>query len=240
MDFTIENFDTVPSTQNVIREKLESGSAIEEGYVAVANVQTKGRGRHGRNWQSGEGNLYCSVLLKPENAAPEKIGLVALAAGLAILHTLKPFISNKNIRIKWPNDVLVEGKKISGILIESTSGEKPTFIVGIGINIKSSPIEGSICLDEISKQNETRETVLNDILEKLSEFYRQWKNGEYESLIEAYKSYSFDKGQEISVKLPDRTHKGRYSDIDLNGNLILEKEDGSLVSITSGDVYLCD
>ena len=243
MKFTIESLDSVSSTQDIIKHKLEADPSLPEGYVITAKDQTKGRGRHGRTWEGSDGNLYFSFLLKPDAIQPDKIGLLSLAVGLAVFQTLKPLIKNLDINIKWPNDILIEGKKISGILIELFSDQNNTpqaFIVGIGINIKSSPMKDSTCLDSLTKQGYVPENILYQFLSNFKKLYAQWKSGEFESLIESYKAGNIPKGQGISVKLPNQTHEGHYYDIDHNGNLILEKKDGSLVTITSGDVYLCD
>tara|TARA_B100001093_G_C26708872_1_gene962525 strand:+ start:381 stop:1106 length:726 start_codon:yes stop_codon:yes gene_type:complete len=238
--FSIQSFDTVSSTQDIIKEKLHK---IEEGYVAVAKVQTQGHGRYGRVWQGDEGNLYTSTLLRPQNISQEKIGLISMAAGLAVYETIKPYIHGQSIQIKWPNDILVEDKKISGILIEAIRDENNNisgFIIGVGINIKAAPLDQAICLNAINGQENDKNKVLEGFLENLAYGYSNLTQGNEDRIINAYKVCTFEQGQKIAVKLPTKTHEGRFHDIDHTGSLILEKEDGSLVTITSGDVYLSD
>ncbi|MDH5722429.1 MAG: biotin--[acetyl-CoA-carboxylase] ligase [Alphaproteobacteria bacterium] len=243
MKFTIEYLDTASSTQDVVRQRLEADPSMQEGYVVMAKKQTRGYGRHGRTWESNEGNLYFSILLKPDTKQQNKIGLLALGTGLAVFYTLKPLMEQQDTHIKWPNDILVEGKKLSGILIESLLNKNNmphAFIVGIGINIKSSPIKEATCLNDLSKKHHSSEEILDQFLKNFKDLYAQWNAGEFDKITAGYRACCIPKGQEISVKLPHKTHEGHYYDIDDHGNLILEKEDGSLASITSGDVYLCD
>jgi len=140
----IRNLDVTTSTNDDIRKAAESGEP--EGLVIIANRQTGGKGRHGRVWESPEGNLYCSVLLRPKNL-PACAGFYSFVAALAVhalvSEYLRPMSSPPpgrgalpDITLKWPNDVLVNGKKISGILLEVADD---ALIVGIGLNIAHHP-----------------------------------------------------------------------------------------------------
>ena len=129
----VQRLDVTASTNEDARRAAEVGEA--EGLVVVASQQSAGRGRQGRVWESPVGNLYCSVLLRPKNM-PHGAGFYSFAASLAVRDAVASFISNTAVTLKWPNDVLVGGKKISGILLE-IAGD--ALIVGAGINVTHSP-----------------------------------------------------------------------------------------------------
>ena len=139
--------DRCPSTNLCLKKEA---ACLPAGTVMVTDAQTEGRGRLGRSWSSGPGeDLTFSVLLRPEGSA-EECGLLSLAAAVAVAETLEtlPGLGGR-VRIKWPNDVLVDGKKVCGILLESSAmGERLEWVVvGIGLNVNSDPAAMLDCLD---------------------------------------------------------------------------------------------
>ena len=135
----ILSFASIDSTNEEIRRRAKTGAP--EGTAVMAESQTAGRGRRGRVWVSPPGNLYCSLLLRPQ-CAPKDAGNLSFAAALAVAEALLPLLPEGiDLRFKWPNDVLLDGKKVAGILIESEveGGSLSFAVVGAGINVANSP-----------------------------------------------------------------------------------------------------
>src|SRR5688500_9625149 len=133
INWTIEVFETLPTTQDLAMARAEEGAA--EGAVIQAMIQNAGRGRHGNRWHSPLGNLYVSLLLRPL-CKPDLAGQISFVAGLALSAAMNPYVSAAHKKtLKWPNDILIDGRKCAGILLESRlSGEGlvESLIVGMG------------------------------------------------------------------------------------------------------------
>ena len=138
--FRVENVGDVDSSNDLLRERAAAGE--ESGLVIVARSQNKGRGRHGRNWSSPPGNLYCSILLRPLVPVTHAATL-SLVTGLAVADALAKLDPQLDVRLKWPNDVQIGEAKLAGILLES--GSKPSsamidwLIIGMGVNLVHKP-----------------------------------------------------------------------------------------------------
>lgn len=171
MNFVIEKYDTVSSTNDLLKEKARAGAPA--GTVIVAARQTAGRGRMGRSFLSEEGGLYMSVLLRPEGAAADALTLTARAA-VAVALTVEKY-TGKATQIKWVNDIYQNGKKVCGILAEgqANAGGLDFVVLGIGINLRApkggfpkelSEIAGALFTEE----DFDRDAILSDVLENLS------------------------------------------------------------------------
>lgn len=138
MKFRICQIPITDSTNSDAKKAAEAGEP--EGLVIQANRQTAGKGRQGRNWESPEGNLYASILLRPK-CSPQEAGHYSFIAALAVHDTISSFLPNADTKLKWPNDVLVNDKKISGILLETELNQKPcnAFICDPAGNVPSTP-----------------------------------------------------------------------------------------------------
>jgi len=137
--YSLRPVDVTQSTNLDVRRLAEAGEA--EGIVVWAKRQTAGRGRQGRTWVSPEGNMYLSILLRPK-CTPREAGAYSFVAALAVFDTIKAFVPGIEAEIKWPNDVLVGGKKICGILLETNLDEERKvdwLALGVGINVVSHP-----------------------------------------------------------------------------------------------------
>ena len=231
-------YQEVESTMDDARRLAEEGA--EEGLVVMAERQTAGRGRFGRNWVSGSENIHLSVLFRPAlEVLPELTMISAVAVVRAIRKTtaLDP-------RIKWPNDVLVDGRKVSGILVETTAaGSEISYaVVGIGINIRLDTsghpeISGTAgCLDDLANGPVARDEVLRQLLIELDTLYAQAQEGsssreEWQSLLDTI-------GQRVTVSWRDETWEGMAEGVDDMGNLLLRADSGELLTMTAGDVSL--
>ncbi len=218
---------------------LADGGA-EEGTVVMAENQTSGRGRFGRNWVSGQGNIHLSIVFRPSiEVLPQLTMISAVAVARAIRKTtaLDP-------RIKWPNDVLVNGKKVSGILVEAAAlgTEIDYAIVGVGINVSLdtsgfSEIAGAAsCLDELAGRSVARDEVLRQFLMETDTLYLQALQGD--SALEEWRSLMDTIGQRVTVSWREDRWEGLVEDVDRAGNLLLRLDDGELMTMTAGDVSI--
>ncbi len=223
--WSLQKFEQLDSTQNYILNNLNS---LDEGACVQAATQTRGKGRHGRYWSSPEGNLYFSFLLKPKISKAD-YGQIALLAGLAVAQALHPYV---NVVLKWPNDVLVGGQKICGILIESVEG---ALVVGLGVNVTHSPFEGAANLADFKL---SPDTVRDIILEKFALLYDRYISDGFEDIRREWLSYSFDTNSVMSVKIGDNKITGLYQGLDKAGYLLLLCDKSSeVITISSGDVF---
>jgi BirA family biotin operon repressor/biotin-[acetyl-CoA-carboxylase] ligase len=228
------------------RAKYLAGDGAPEGTLVVAEKQTDGRGRRGRSWFSppGEG-IYTSIVLRPPippNEAPKLTLLtsVALAEALLSLTSLK-------VNIKWPNDILINGRKAAGILTEiSTEMDRIDYvIIGVGINV-NTPCKGlppDIAHTATSVLMETgrvfpRIVLLRAFLEWLEIYYETFKAKGFDPILNRWKHLADMIGQQISVDLMDSVRVGKVLDLDKDGFLILQDRRGIIERIISGDVTL--
>lgn len=174
MRLTIHQFSELESTNTTAAVYLNDPST-EEGTVIWAYTQTRGRGTHGRKWESEEGNLYFSLVLMPKNKTADDNTKLSLVAGMAVAQTLKSLHPTLNVALKWPNDVLIDGKKMCGILIEQ---HDQTVIVGVGLNVNHFPTETDFpatCLKDHTNQDYDLTDLLQFLLKNLWQCYEQWQ-----------------------------------------------------------------
>jgi len=204
--------------------------SLEPGSFVIAERQISGKGRLGREWLSEKGGLYFSIVLQPP-LPMEDVPKLTLTAGVAVAEGLADF----KPRLKWPNDVLIDGRKVCGILSEvSGEVEQPKVIVGIGINVKNPVPEGAINL------NSLREASLNEILRKVMyrfvSRYTELCGGEWEKIRLRWIELADTIGKMIRVRAAGRSYVGKAVDLDKDGGLLLESERG-LEKIFSGDCF---
>jgi len=226
----IRQLDVTASTNDDARTYAEAGE--DEGLVVHALRQTAGRGRHGRQWNSPIGNLYCSVLLRPDTDMA--LGLYSFVAALAVYDTVHELLPGTIVRLKWPNDVLLEGAKIAGILLESGEGY---LIVGIGLNIDHYPEAAQFRATSIAAHGgrTSVDSVLALLLQKLDKRYAQASVGGFTPVRQAWLSRAMEGA--MTVKLPQGVLQGEFVNLDTDGQLILRLADGSEKAIATGDVF---
>lgn len=231
-------FEEVSSTNTKAKE-LASNNEVE-GTIVISKKQLEGRGRNNRVWQSPEGGLYLSIILRP--TVNTKVTLIPLLGALSIVKTLDSMKLNSSI--KWPNDVRIKNKKVSGVLIESEStGEKLEYIIlGIGVNLKSDILDfpKEILNKTTSIENEIHNNTdyyefLEELLMNINEYYIQFKNRKYEFILNQWRKNSDTIGKNVKIKTKDDEIFGEVLDIDSSGYLIIKTESGSIRTITSGD-----
>lgn len=225
----IEVFAELPSTQSICKNGAEDGKA--EGYVVRALKQTQGKGRHGKSWVSDEGGLAFSFVLRP-GVPVKNIGQISIAVGVALAEVFVRYLPESDVKLKWPNDVFLEGKKAAGILLETNLNEKQNvewLVVGIGINFNSAPDIGH-ALCNFSDIDVEPTVFLNDVLSCIGDRYATLKSAGFETIRKAWLGYSYPVGTLLNV--------GRFHSLDEMGNLIVRDEAGSLKSVSAGDVHL--
>ena len=248
-------YQSTPSTMDDAAQWARQGA--EDGAVVVAETQTASRGRRGRRWVSDAGNLYLSVLLRPDAAA---LPLLSPLAGVAVARAIRR-VAAVPPAIKWPNDIIVDGRKVSGILVESAlSGGGAAngiadgvgddqydyavsyAVIGIGVNIAldvSSDDEiaataGS--LNALAGAAVDRPELLRRILQYLDALYLDLRRGR--SPVPEWRRWLDTLGRRVVVTHYDTQHTGRAEDVDEHGNLLLRTDDGQQLTLTAGDITL--
>lgn len=230
---------TVGSTSDEVRKFAEAGSP--EGRMVVAERQEHGRGRLGRAWTSPPGNLYMSFLLRPD-CAPSVAAQLSFVVAVALADALDVSVPpGVEIRLKWPNDLLANGRKIAGILLESTTaGERVAWvIVGVGVNLNSHP-EGTrwpaTDLKVLGGACSPREA-LDAFAQAFLPRYRQWLGQGFSPIRETWLARAAGLGGPIEVTLGQEKLAGRFEDIDATGALLLAVPGRDRRTIAAGEIH---
>jgi BirA family biotin operon repressor/biotin-[acetyl-CoA-carboxylase] ligase len=235
--------DSTHSTNDVAARLAEAGAA--EGTTIVAETQTAGRGRHGRSWFSPRGaGLYVSVILRPgaeivKEASP--VSLLTLASGVVIAEAVRA-ATGLPARIKWPNDVLVGGRKLAGILAESAlhGGALQFVVVGFGVNLRQAAYPPEIASRVTSIEAETtrppdRALILAEIVAMMGERYADLRAGRFDAILGAWRELASLSGAPVEWDSPSGIVRGRAEDIDRHGALLV-RVGGKLERIVAGEV----
>lgn len=234
LSFAVTALDVIDSTQSEIERRASAGAP--EGTVVTARHQEAGRGRRGHEWWDAPGqSLLCSVLLRPDcpiAAVPQ----LSLVGGLAVAEALAA-ATGVRARIRWPNDLLVDGHKVCGILAEAASGAGVHHVIlGIGINLRQAAFPHALAdratsLRLLTGRDHDEVPLLDAVLARLARRYAAWQGGGFASLRETWLAHSLLPGQ--PVRLPDG-RVGRGEDVAADGGLLARAGDGPLVRIVSG------
>jgi BirA family biotin operon repressor/biotin-[acetyl-CoA-carboxylase] ligase len=232
----VQVLGTTPSTQDMVRALAETGEP--EGLAIQSLIQTSGRGRHGNEWSSPMGNLYMSLLLRPECKAGEAAQM-AFVTALALSDAIDRVITDGPKKtLKWPNDVLIDGRKVSGILLETkigAHGRIDYLIIGTGVNIFAPPPDAA-SLDTV-KKDRIAVNIFRDIyLERLQDRYTGWRNKGFAPIREAWLKQAHGIDENMKIRLPEITYEGVFRGIDEHGALIAEV-DGVRRAFSAGDVH---
>ena len=240
--FHLVALDSVGSTNDEARRLAEEGAG--HGTIVWAGEQTKGRGRQGRPWTSPRGNLYVSVILRPDCALSEAaqlsfVSCVALGEAISALAG-----SRVEVTYKWPNDVMFNGKKGVGLLLESKTapdGKPAWIIVGMGTNIEHFPDDARYPASSLRREGAPPTLVpaplLEDLARQLETWLEVWRTRGFADVRSAWKQRVQGLGRTIEVRLPAESLSGVFEDLDHGGALILRLEDGRTRTITAGDVF---
>ena len=209
----------------------------------ISEIQTKARGRLGKKWESPEGGIWMSLILRPK-VPPARIGLITIATGVAIAKSIRSL--GLDAKIKWPNDVLIHGDKISGVLTEvnATFNEIDWVVVGIGIdsNLKLEDFPedirvGTTTLNEELPTDIDENELIAIFLGEFEKVYKLYKDSEIEAILKDWRDLSDTIGKYVNItQTGGKITQGYVVGINNEGSLIIEKQDGSLEKIISGEL----
>jgi BirA family biotin operon repressor/biotin-[acetyl-CoA-carboxylase] ligase len=238
----IHYFLELDSTNRLAYKLATEGAA--EGEVVLAETQTRGKGRLGRSWFSPPGlNLYLSFILRP-NLPPSNAPQLTLVSAVALAETVQRFLGARPA-IKWPNDILAGGKKLAGILTESSvDSERLHFVVvGIGVNLN---MPADLLPEEIRDRATSlliltnrivdRTAFAGELIRSLDRCYGELEQRGFPHIAVRWESFFELKGRKVKVEMGDRIVSGTAGGIDRDGALLVEREDGALERIIAGDV----
>jgi BirA family biotin operon repressor/biotin-[acetyl-CoA-carboxylase] ligase len=238
-------FDDIDTTNG---EALRRASAGEQGDVWIwANRQSDGRGRIGRNWSSPPGNLYASILLRPRCPIDVAVGL-SLVAGVAMHDAVRALtgkrVAEDRLRLKWPNDLLLDGLKLGGVLLESgKSGQRGecAVAIGTGINLANHPDDACRPATDLAAHgvNVSPSSAFAALAWATAERLSVWRNGKgFPAIRRAWVERAQGIGSEIAVRMGRELIRGVFLGVDDDGALLLSPKEGAKRRITAGDVFL--
>jgi len=232
----------IPSTNTLATELAQQGAA--EGTIVVAEQQTGGKGRLGRDWISPKGNLFVSIILRPP-VPVHRAPLATLMGAVAVASAVRRR-TGLHAGIKWPNDLLVNGRKVCGLLSEMSAEPDRVrhLVLGIGVNVNLDPAvlppevrTRSTSLAAESSGSVDRTQLLADLLEQLEHWYAGFLTGP-DAVLSAWRELNVTLGRRVSVSGPGGVFDGEARDIDIEGRLIVRLDDGTERSVGAGDVTL--
>lgn len=237
--FRLIAYETIGSTSDEAKRLARDGA--EEGLIVWAKAQTAGRGRRGRVWVSPPGNLHMSVVSRP-NCRAGVAAQLGFVAALGMADALGEVAAGVAISCKWPNDLLANGKKIAGILLETemTAGDLPEFVViGIGVNLVASPDDTpypATSLAEEGAPGVAPLTLIPAFVRRFATWLDRWRDGGFAPVRAGWLARAAGLGQPIQVRLERDTLAGRFLDLDADGALMLDMA-GVSRRIAAGEIF---
>lgn len=239
----ILHYDSISSTNDIAKEWALKKE--KEGLVIIGEEQLKGRGRRGRNWESPKGTgIWMSILLRPD-ISPKDGPKFTLLSAVAVTKAIKE-VTGIEGKIKWPNDIIINNKKVCGILTEMNAEIDfiNYVIIGIGINVNGAredfPKEvqhRAISLSQVKGELVSRKEIVRKILENIENYYLEFiQSMDFSDILEEWKGLSCNLGKEVRAIVKGREIIGQAIDINKDGSLILKTKDGEAVEIIYGDV----
>lgn len=239
--FKIIDYQEVSSTNEVLKELFREGRA-DEGTVILADFQTEGKGRGNNSWISDpEANLLISLLLKPDLKASSHFMLTEFVS-LSIIEALSKF--DTEAKIKWPNDIYLQGKKLAGILIENVIANSriTSSIVGIGLNLnqKNFPedLPNPVSLNSLREEPVQRSKLLEVILAGIQVRFEQVIENDFQALHKAYLGHIYLLGKKIVYRLNNQDKMGVLADIKPGGEIVIEDDQGKSQEYLFGEITL--
>lgn len=234
-------FREVTSTNDIGKDLANEG--VNEGMIIFSETQMEGRGRLGREWVSPEGGLWFSVILRPKVHARHAAKL-SLLASVAVAKTILRLYDAKT-DVKWPNDVLLDGKKVCGILTETEiKGQRIDFaVLGIGVNadfeVQALPANLrplTITLRHQLKREVQREVLLSELLKDIESHYNMFEKQKFDGILEDWRRLASFLGSDIRIQTDGEMVNGLAVDVNDDGALSIRLEDGTVQNITSGSI----
>ncbi len=242
------SFDEIDSTNSEARRMgegaVDAGQSIQPTWI-TAKRQTAGRGRQGRVWSTGAGQNFAGTLLIDPDCAPAEAAKLSFVTAVAVHQAVADLIDDEAllVQLKWPNDVLINGAKISGILLESASsatGEIPWLAIGIGINLAEHP-EGTpypaTSFAALGRAVPSPEQMLESLAGAFDHWLSVWRDAGFGPIRDRWLTVARGLHGPIRVRLPEEELNGTFQGLDSDGALILALPDGNFRQITAGDVF---
>ena len=234
----IQIVDETGSTNADLLARLGASEHVAEGYWLVARRQTAGRGRQGRQWFDGAGNFMGSTVVRPSSGNPPPPSL-ALVTGLAVYETVLPYCPQPTqLMLKWPNDLLLGGAKLAGILLEAAHG---AVVIGIGVNLTASPSlpdRATTALAEVGMPP-TLEEFAGQLSRAFAEELVRWRSHGLELLLRRWLAAAHPLGTPLLVRdTGGEPLAGEFAGLDSSGSLLLRTADGKTLPVRAGDVTL--
>jgi|TARA_B100001964_G_C14133087_1_gene553876 BirA family biotin operon repressor/biotin-[acetyl-CoA-carboxylase] ligase len=244
-------FKTLSSTNSKAKSLAKKGF---DKVIVIADKQTSGKGRFKRKWVSSLGGLYMTILLKEKDLS--RVKYLTFIASIAVAKTIK-----LNSKVKWPNDVLISGKKICGILTETVYKQhsvsdrrhfslppphNPTkdnyALIGIGVNVNQKKFSKDISDKATSLTLETNKEydikkIINEIVKEFNSLYKYYNNKKYNEIIKIWKKYSCTLGKKIRAETLSGVYVGKAVGVDEDCNLVLKLKNGKRKKIIEGDIF---
>jgi BirA family biotin operon repressor/biotin-[acetyl-CoA-carboxylase] ligase len=225
---------SMPSTMDFARQEAQKGTS--EGTVIITEEQTEGRGRLNRKWLTPKGNIALSIILYP---TVTNLPYLIMIASLAVLQSIEKVTAIKG-QIKWPNDILINEKKVGGILIENeVRGNKVAYsITGIGINVNLKVSDYAEIADTAAslKKDTDRIKLIRALLVKFDNLYRRLPDRK--PIYEAWRGRLITLGKHVKAQSGSHVIEGTAEAVDENGALIIRQVDGTLTRVVAGDITL--
>lgn len=242
IQWTIERYEKVSSTQDEAKLKAKEGAP--EGTVVVADVQESGRGRLARQWFSPPGGLWFSVVLRPEVSIERVQGIVLLSA-VSLVRAIKDR-TGLDAGIKWPNDILIDWKKVAGLLLEThiENGRAVFVVLGAGVNVNNDTgefptgliVPATSLREEVGSEVE-KDVVLKAFLEHFAASYDLLKT-DFDAILDDWRRHSVTLERRVKVTQIDEVISGRAVDIDDTGALLVRLDDGRVYTVHAGDLTI--
>ncbi len=246
-DYHLLSFDSLDSTNEEAKRLAKGGGC--HGAVIWAKHQSEGKGRMGRSWISSDGNLFVSVLLQPEKPMAD-LSQLSFVAAVSVLEALESLLPDGNrLQCKWPNDIVLNDRKLGGILLESfqsgqpyetNSGKKPWVVVGVGINVDSHPPRTEFpatCLKDAGVELVSAKIILSRFIHHFIECYNLWNTKGFAPIRKKWTTAAWGMEKRLSARLPDSIIEGICQGIDAKGSLLLKLDSGKQHQIHAGDVF---
>lgn len=235
-------FDEIDSTNDEAKRRAEKGEC--NGFLVFSDSQSAGKGRFGRSWKSEKGAcVYFSFILRPD-IMPVEAPILTLVAGLGVLRGIKKMTA-LDVKIKWPNDIVINGKKVVGILTEmSAEIERVKYIVvGIGININNKSFDDEIAYKATSIAIQTgksfnRIRILQAVLKEIEICCNSFNDGGFSALRDEYIQNCVNMHTDVRLTCKGSQIEGRTVDINEKGEIVIEKKDGEIINVFGGEVSL--
>ena len=235
----IDYEEVIDSTN--LRARALGQAGAPHGTLVIADMQTAGRGRMTRKWESQSGDsILMSLLLRPKDTPPQDATGIVLIAALAMCAACRT--EGADVRIKWPNDLIADGKKLCGMLLEmDATAERVNFAVaGVGLNVHAFPyaedLKHATCLDKACGHEVSRARVTANFLYEFERLYDLWCAEGIEAILPLYREHSITLGSRVRVIGLTETFEAQAEDIRADGSLLVRRDDGTVQAVHAGDV----